>query len=330
MADSVRTMRYKNWMVTCFDVEHFAVPDEDPNFGYMVYQVEECPKTKRWHVQGYLELKRQTDFNTVKEMFSPANVHLEKRLGTRAQAIAYCKKTETRVADPVEFGEPGSKKQGQREDLEEARQEIIKCTSWEQVMRNTKISHIVARHMNWAREVFNTRPMELPLPDIELRKWQKRVLALLNGEPENRRIIWIWSHQSGTGKTTFFNYCSAKLDVLPGTDFTNTVYLYNGQRVVWFDRTRAESNNERSVAQFYSDIERWSNHALYVSTKYVPCRKYIQSHCVVTANTTPDESRLPGRFLLIEAKHAVEEVSSSEDEDLNADSRSEDLMEDNE
>lgn len=76
---------------------------------------------------------------------------------------------------------------------------------------------------------------------------------------------------------------------------------------------RGESNNDKSVEQFYIDMERWSNHAVQTSTKYRPTRKFVRTHCVVTANTAPDESRLPGRFIIIEAKLPADEEESSEE-----------------
>lgn len=307
-----REQRYMNWMVTCFDLENFAVPDGEPNFKYMVYQVEECPETKLWHIQGYLELRRQTNLGTVKQMFHPVEVHLERRRGTRTQAIAYCTKPETRIAEPTHWGDGHDNEQGRRVDLEDARQRILRHTTWEAVLRDPELTAAVSRHITWAREVWNSRPLEIPPPQIELRKWQKKVVTMLDEEPVNRRIIWIYSYASGTGKTTFYNYCSAKYDVLPGADWANTLYIYNSQRVIWFDRTRAESGNERNVDQFYIDLERWSNHAVQTSTKYQPVRKYVRIHVVVTANGLPDEQRLPGRFISIEAKHAIEEEVDDE------------------
>lgn len=234
-------------MVTCWDLEKFHVPDTDVNFKYFVYQVECAPETEEiegsrahgWHIQGYLELKRQTDFAVVKTMFLPAVVHLERRRGSRAQAIAYCKKLDTRVAPPLEFGNDEGGHQGARADLETARQKILSCKSWPEVMHCEEISYVVARHLQWAKEVFDTRPMNIPVQeDLVLRKWENRVISILDGEPQNRRIIWIWSALSGTGKTTFFNYCSTKYNVLPGADWTNTIFLYDCHAVVWFDRTR--------------------------------------------------------------------------------------------
>lgn len=307
MAGSTRHMRYKNWMVTCFDLEKFAVPDEHPLFQYMIFQVEKCPKTEQWHIQGYLELNKQTVFNTVVKMF-PCVVHVEARRGSQLQAIQYCSKEETRVVEPVEFGTPSVQAAGERTDLNLAREKILAHTSWTAVLMDPELSSVISRYLTWARELFNSRPLNVPAPEILLRKWQKKAKKIFDGEPTKRQIIWIWSYQSGTGKTTFFDYCSANYTVLPGVDLTNTLYLYNGERIIWFDRTRAESNDEKSNDKFYSTLESLSNHTIHSSTKYQGLRKYVRAHVVVTSNGIPDCSRLPDRFLVIEAKHAAEDA----------------------
>lgn len=303
--------RFCNWMVTCFDMEHFAVPDTDPNFKYMVYQVEECPETRAWHVQGYLELHRQTNLSTVLDMF-PCPVHLEQRRGKRPAAIAYCTKPETRICQPTHWGDSSEPKPGQRLDLVRAAALIRAATSWNDVVNNDELFQVAARHMTWAKEIFNARPQVIPPPGITLRKWQLDALEVLDGEPVKRMILWIWSEASGTGKTTFFDYCSHKYSVLPGTDWTNTLYVYDGQRIIWFDRTRQESLSFKSGDQFYLDMERWSNHTFHTSTKYQPTRKLVRAHIVVTANTRPDLGRLPERFRIIECVPDADEESDAE------------------
>lgn len=319
MTETNRHKRYCNWMVTSFDLENFAVPDDSPLFQYMVYQVEECPDTKRWHIQGYLELKKQTVFNTVLAMF-PCVVHLEPRRGSQSQAIAYCMKLESRVSEPTEWGTPGAQAKGTRTDLNEARLKILAHKTWPSVLLDPELAPVVSRYLNWSKEVFNARPLEVPAPEITLRKWQKKVLEMLNGEPVKRQIIWIWSYKSSTGKTTFFDYCSAHFTVLPGADLANTLYIYNGETIIWFDRTRSESNDDKGVSKFYSVLESLSNHTIHSSTKYQGCRKYVRAHIVVTANGRPDGSLLPNRFVEIEAKFAAEEESEEDMEESLEDS----------
>lgn len=290
--------RLRNWVFTSYDLEAFKVPDDHPDFRYCVYQGEECPETKRVHLQGYIEFNKAIAFATVKTLFGDPAIHLEARRGSREQARAYCMKPETRWSDPVEFGQWTGRNQGTRTDLVEAKAKIQAHTSWTAVLNDDELVNVVARHGRWAREVFDSRELHAEEPDIELRDWQDEALELLEQEPVKRRVIWIWSDESGTGKTTFFDLCSARYNVLPGSDFTNTLYAYDGQRIIWFDLTRSQGD----AFSPYHAIEKFSNKTVHLSTKYTACRKLVECHVVVTANHPPDQNKLPGRCVIIEAK----------------------------
>lgn len=313
LSNNGKTRGLKFWMVTCFDLVHFKVPSEDPRFSYMIYQVEQCPDTGRHHIQAYLELKKQTPFQQVKAMFSPAQVHLEGRKAkTPGPAIKYCSKEETRVTGPFEFGQrpdENAAANAPKIDWVEVREKVWRYNSWAGVLASDDpdVVRATAAKLNYVQALYNSRPQAPPEPAIVLRKWQKKVLEMLAEPVQKRRIIWIWSEASGTGKTTFFDYCSTKFSILPGADWTNTMFVYDGQSVLWYDRTRAQSGDHRNVDLFYSDLERASNATLHTSTKYVGCRKYISCHVVVTANSTPDDFRLPGRFVVVEAKTKEQE-----------------------
>lgn len=289
--------RLRNWCFTSYDLESFKVPDDHPDFRYCVYQAEECPETKRVHYQGYIEFNKAVHFNTVKRIFGDDSIHLESRKGTRQQARAYCMKPESRYAEPIEFGK-WEENEGKRSDLNEGREKIQSHTSWNSVLNDPELCNTVARHPRWAREVYDAKKLTVEEPEIELYDWEEEVLAMLEEEPVKRRVIWIWSDESGTGKTTFYDYCSFKFDVLPGTDFVNTLYAYDGQRIIWFDLTRAQQ------ADFspYHAIEKFSNKTVHLSTKYTSTRKLVSCHVVVTANHPPDLNKLPNRCIVIEAK----------------------------
>lgn len=76
---------------------------------YCVCQLEEV-STK--HMQGYIELFNKLSFNTIRQWFP---WHIEPRQGTQQQAVDYCRKEESRVEGPFEWGEPRS--QGKRNDI---------------------------------------------------------------------------------------------------------------------------------------------------------------------------------------------------------------------
>lgn len=95
------------------EIQHELPFDVTP-FQYIAWQPEHCPITMKRHLQGYLETRMKCSGSAVKGLMVN-KVHLEKRLGTQAQAMAYIQKSETRCGPFMEFGEP--MKQGARSDL---------------------------------------------------------------------------------------------------------------------------------------------------------------------------------------------------------------------
>ncbi len=89
---------------------------------YLVYQEEVAP-SGLYHLQGYCEFKTAIVLGTAKALLGGERVHLERRMGSAEQAIAYCKAelNEDGSAKRLphtsvyEFGEP--KQQGKRVDL---------------------------------------------------------------------------------------------------------------------------------------------------------------------------------------------------------------------
>lgn len=285
---------------------------------YAVWQWELAPGTSRRHVQAYVELFSCQTITRLKKIFKCPTMHCESRRGTRTEARVYCMKLESRDgADggPFEFGEwigeetsaRRERGQGRRDDLNVAREKIIAHTSWANVLNDPTLTSEIAAFGRWAREVYDNRPLILPKLNLKLRPWQLEVLELLQGPVVKRRIIWIWSAESGTGKTTFFDLCSGKFNVLPGGDYDNTLYAYDGQGVIWFDLSRHQTHDHIP----YHALEKLSNETVHLSKKYTSCRKLVSSHIVVTANVSPDEHRLPNRCRIFQAPVFAEESEAS-------------------
>lgn len=79
---------------------------------YICWGLEEAPSTGASHIQGYVELSSAYSLRVVKQVLRDPAIHLERRLGTADQAVAYCKK------DGI-FAEHGARRnQGRRADLE--------------------------------------------------------------------------------------------------------------------------------------------------------------------------------------------------------------------
>lgn len=123
--------RYRNLCFTCFD-------EEEPTFnademGFLIYQREECPTTKRKHWQGYVEFKKQHRYNKCQELLNMQKVHFECRRGSQRQAIDYCKKKDTQISPHKLFGMP--KSQGHRSDLDSIYDDIENGMTVREILR---------------------------------------------------------------------------------------------------------------------------------------------------------------------------------------------------
>ena len=145
--------RVRNWCFTSFVKPE---PNTD-KIQYMVYQKEKCPKTQREHFQGYVEFGDKQRMQSVKTIFNDNTLHVEPRRGTQRQAIAYCKKAESRIEDPVEFGE--AKSQGQRTDLDEIYDDIEDGCTMKEILSShgakaLKYLHCVEKAMKVKHDLF--------------------------------------------------------------------------------------------------------------------------------------------------------------------------------
>lgn len=111
----------------CFTVYKFKAPEfmkELPKgVRYIVWQLEKCPKSGKHHLQGYMELHKSKEFKPIQKILDDPTAHLEARKAkTAKEAVAYCKKADSRVEGPWELGT--CSQQGSRVDLEGFRDAI--------------------------------------------------------------------------------------------------------------------------------------------------------------------------------------------------------------
>ena len=84
---------------------------------YCCVQIE---RGEKLHLQGYAEFTKPQRFRRIKRLLGGEfrkRIHLERRRGTREQARDYCRKEESRVDGPYEFGEWIRGGQGARNDI---------------------------------------------------------------------------------------------------------------------------------------------------------------------------------------------------------------------
>lgn len=119
-----------------WDIEKF----DKSNISYICAQQEKCPTTGKLHIQGYLETTEKFACKVAKKLIFTDQEHFEIRRGTQEQAIKYCKKEETRVNGPWEWGTP--RKQGQRNDLQGIKKMIDEGKDEEEIFNTHLGSYI--------------------------------------------------------------------------------------------------------------------------------------------------------------------------------------------
>lgn len=131
---------------------------------YQVYQIEQCPETHKFHIQGYVEFKHSVRLNSAKKLLKLPKAHLEPRQGSRQQARAYCMKEESRSlnedAGPYEYGE-WAEGETKRSDLLTVIESIREGKAWKDlVLENPAVAIRYFRNMNQVWSTFNSNPRD--------------------------------------------------------------------------------------------------------------------------------------------------------------------------
>ncbi len=101
----------KNWCFTDFELKDWESISKDENIRYMCWGLEVCPKSKREHIQGWIQFHNKKRLAGVKKVCLSKSIHLEACRGDEFDNDKYCKK-DGKYKSVGEFI-----KQGQRTDL---------------------------------------------------------------------------------------------------------------------------------------------------------------------------------------------------------------------
>ncbi len=176
-----RTTRTRNY---CFVLNNYSAQHArillsfcsgaDPHViaisNYIVMQEEIAPTTGTRHLQGYMEFRRAIRKNNLKRKLVaagiPNTIHLERRHGTQAEAIAYCKKPETRPDNGQQYEhgtpKPPGRPQGEHSTAVEAVMADTPMTEVAEAYPKAFVKHhqglkalteIRAKPRKWAMEI---------------------------------------------------------------------------------------------------------------------------------------------------------------------------------
>jgi len=239
---------YTNHDYNCIPQDLFENSKEyEDKVDYHVYQVEECPDTAKYHLQGYIAFKSNQRFKKLSR--SMPGAHWELRKGSHAQARDYCIKEESRVTDciPYLYGDELSDAQGNRTDLWEIHGEIRDGRGEQYIMEN--------HFGSWTR-------------------YHKSFLRAISMYQEKRNwkpTVEVYYGDSGSGKSRKAN------EENPGAYWkppdTKWFDGYSGQDVVILDDFRGTWFNDsyllRLLDRYPMDVENKGSHVPFIPKKII-------------------------------------------------------------
>lgn len=277
-------MTSRRFSFTSFDEKK---PTFHDSCGYLCFQREVCPETKREHWQGYAEFKGNGGirFSTVKKRLG-IDCHAASSRGSPAQNRSYCSKPDTAVANTFEeFGTIGQ--QGCRSDIKA----VV-----DMVLEGKTNGEIIDAH-----------------PEVYLRMHRGINVVRRDKMPERKisdpapAVMWRWG-PPGVGKSRWvYDNFDAK-DIYDKPDATRWFDGYTGQKVMIINEF--EFSKEFSREYLLRLCDRYPIR-VQVKGDYVP---FTASTIILTSNDHPKKiigddahwSRWERRINIVECKEEIE------------------------
>lgn len=284
-------MQSRRWCFTIFDY----TPELYASLNWGIYgcvQGEICPETGRKHLQGFCIFATNQRLGKLKELHATAHWSVMK--GRIDQNETYCTKDETADAEfPPKFW--GTRPaQGARNDLTSLLQVAEGCSSVNEALKRmaeTDAFTFAKYHGGLEKVIRLTLDTRLAVDIPNWRPWQADLITRLKQEPDDRKIMWYCDKNGGCGKSTIVKWYINNKDesaVKLQGKVADMAYIYEGERIVFFDVSRTMAEHMDHLYQFAEDLKNGS----LVSTKYQSTlKRFVPPHVVFFANHEPDRSK---------------------------------------
>lgn len=283
----------RKWVFTINNptVEFIDLENVPSDVRYMVYQ-KEAGASGTVHFQGYVELRKPQRMSWMKKWLGEG--HFEHMRSNRNAARAYCMKEESRIAGPFEYGTWIG---GDAVRTSASVKDAMEGKSLEEIMVDDPESY--CRHkgvLKKARSLFYKRKFCEKYSVLDLNRWQTSIMDIVNGEPNDREVIWCSGNRGGEGKTTFGQYLVAKHGafMFNGGRNEDITFAYDYERIVVMDIARCQDVRYDLIEHFKDGVlfnQKYESHVMY----------FCPIHLIVLTNVLPDYSKIsPDRIVLFE------------------------------
>jgi len=276
--------------------ESIGAEGEESDCSYLIFG-RETGASGTNHLQGYLELRKKKRLPYLKSFQWLSRAHFEVSRGTSQQASDYCKKD----GDFQEYGALALAG-GNASKFEQLRnwvadQEVAPTYRdvWE------TFPDLAGRYKSAVLECISLFGKKPNLVDGQLRLWQHALNERVNGEANDRSIVFVVDEEGNRGKSWLTRYWMTHLD---GAQFLSVGKRDDLAYSVCVESTVFVFDIPRGHMQYlqYGLLEQLKNRLVY-SPKYTSVTKILKvtPHVIVFCNEHPDMAALSAdRYKIIE------------------------------
>lgn len=285
----------------------------------MVWEL--APTTGHYHLHLCVHNKNKLSRRQLMDIFGPcdcrvmvaephvAHSYLQKsgNLILYIGNVDYWKAPTTKTSTPVDWRAVMSKAMI-CDSYNEFMRKYVTCDNYDEDCLKASLNRA-----SWVMSIINCKSDKKVATKFTKTVWQDSCLAIAKqpAEASHRKIVNIWSTESGTGKSTLADLIrneSIPVFVFPSNmKLHDAVYMYNYEKVVIIDLARHASIENSGV---YEVLEVISDQRICSTGKYGGKSVRWLAHTFVLSNQPLDQARLPGRIDLINVKPLDQEHMS--------------------
>ena len=279
--------RAKNWCFTLNNytdesIENIQKLLDDGHASYVIYG-REVGESGTPHLQGFITFNGRKRATQVHPLLPGAHVTVARNVNA---SIEYCRKD----GDVTELGqrEVG---QGGRSDLEAFKEDVKQGNLDLKSIRELH-SEVYAKHTRFCLEYIQDHAPARSTPDHTLRPWQAELKSIVDGEANDRTIVFVVDYVGNSGKSWFAHWYAGKNDrcqvIQPAKKADMAYALDPTIRVLFVDAPRSKQG-EYLQYDFLEDVK----NGYVFSTKYESRVKQLEKcHVIVMMNEDPDMEKL--------------------------------------